>query len=124
MTEAQCLERQSLRLRLRDDDPRARVGTPAHTGRKYVAPTAGAAPDRPSVLHGGAAGSTFQQFVTQPPTARPCLGRAWTRPAGGPPPHLPTPAPGPPPAAAIHPRRRRPRPPAPPATGAPARHAG
>lgn len=89
-----------------------------------VALATGGAPDcRGQRLHAGAAGGTSSR-VTRPPAARPCLGRAWTRPAGGPPPHQPTPAPGPPPAAASHQPRQRPRPPAPPATGAAVRHAG
>jgi hypothetical protein len=70
-----------------------------------------------------AADSTSSR-LTQPPAARPCLGRGATRPAGGPQPHPPSPAPGLPPAAASHQPRQRPRPPAPPAMDAPARHAG
>jgi hypothetical protein len=82
-----------------------------------------AAADCPGLpLHTGAAGGTSSRF-TRPRAARPCLGRGGTRPAGGPRPHLPSPAPGPPPGAASHQPRQRPRPPAPPAMDASARHA-
>jgi EmrB/QacA subfamily drug resistance transporter len=75
------------------------------------------------VRHAGVAGGTSSRF-SRPGAARPCLGRAGTRPVGGPRPRPSSPAPGPPPGAAGHPPPRRPRSPAPPATGAPARRAG
>jgi hypothetical protein len=78
---------------------------------------AAAADCRGQPLHAAAAGSTSGRF-TRPRAARPCFGRGGTRPAGGPRPHLPSPAPGPPPAATRRQPRQRPGPPAPAAMGA------